>query len=314
MDNAKSSDANVTSVAPSFAVLSPTTTSIVVFLIATILYFFYLKKPLTVGVLSNPEQEAALASGNFRAVGIYLLLVIVSQFFVNVSAIRYKCETSIQESFAGGAMISLLPWTLIFGATVLAILMWPGFKQAFSNVFGYLAVSMVAGEVLNDLLLNTSVEEALKPIELDPSLSPEETAQRQKAKLDMQRSAESIIKLFGNTSVMINQIVPENFRDYWSILMPLKKPQYDNMSEESGTELARLKEELLRAVVLRDNVGEFCWYFYTAILVFLVVQYNLATRACAMNPAVMAAKYQKFVESENAQLEKTPTQVYASSS
>lgn len=42
-------------------------------------------------------------------------------------------------------------------------------------------------------------------------------------KLGLQQAADAIIKICGNNSILINQIVPSNFTSYWDILKPLMK-------------------------------------------------------------------------------------------
>ncbi len=83
---------------------------------------------------------------------------------------------------------------------------------------------------------------------------------------------------------------------------------YNKEAEES------LKTQLLSVVVMRDNIGEALWYFYTAILLISIVQYNLSTRGCIMDPKTMAENHQKFVDAEDAKLKKNAvasSQVYA---
>jgi hypothetical protein len=89
-------------------------------------------------------------------------------------------------------------------------------------------------------------------------------------------------------------MVPDNFNDYWNILTPLMKPQYQTESVET----AGIRGQLFDLVVTRDNVGEFMWYLYTGLLLISIVQLKITTRGCASNPKTMEANYQKFQESE----------------
>ena len=113
----------------------------------------------------------------------------------------------------------------------------------------------------------------------------------------MQSAADAIIKICGNTSVLINQIFPSNFESYWTILNPLKKPEYQDDAKGST---AKLKEDLFRLVVTKDNVGESMWYTYTGLLLTALVQLKITTRGCVSNPKTMEQNYQKFLASEEA--------------
>jgi hypothetical protein len=60
------------------------------------------------------------------------------------------------------------------------------------------------------------------------------------------------------------------------------------------------RDELLKLVVSRDNVGEFMWYLYTGILVISIVQYYILSRGCVSDASTMEKNYQKFLENEDA--------------
>ena len=276
--------------------------SLLIFSLVTILYYYF-KPALTIELIDGKEQENAYGSftkKSYLYLIIYFLLVVLSQFFINVGIIVNKCGGNLKDNFAAGALMTFIPWIFIFGLVVLVLIIFPGFKSAFSNVVGYFAVSGQANKVLNELLVNANIQEALNA----------ETDQAKKASL--QKSAEAIIKLCGNASIMINQIVPENFTQYWALLVPLMKEQYQT---SENAELINLKKQLLSVVVTRDNIGEALWYTYTAVLLISIVQYNLSSRGCVMDPKTMAENHQKFVDAEDAKLKqnaKASSQIYAS--
>ena len=110
----------------------------------------------------------------------------------------------------------------------------------------------------------------------------------------MQSAADAIIKICGNNSVLINQIVPTNFNSYWSILTPLMKDKYKQNSSETNV----IKKELFELVVTRDNVGEAMWYIYTGVLLTSLVQLKITSRGCVNNPKTMEQNYQKFLDVE----------------
>jgi hypothetical protein len=109
--------------------------------------------------------------------------------------------------------------------------------------------------------------------------------------------ADLILKLCGNTSILINQITPRNFEPYWSLLTPLKKPKYQN---DNATETQTIKKQLFDLTVTRDNVGETLWYVYTGLLLTSIVQLKITTRGCAMNPKTMEENYAKFQKQQEA--------------
>lgn len=258
--------------------------NIVTFLLTTVFYYLALKPPLPYSVYQNKDEYKGYVSNNYMYLSIYVLLVIVIQFMVNSSIIASNCGGNITENMGAAGVLTFLPWILIFGVLVVILTVYPGFKTAFSDVVGYYYVSSSATKVLTDLLVNQDIEKKLLE---DPNMTPEK-------KESLESAADAIIKICGNTSVLINQIVPGNFDQYWNILKPLMKEQY----QTEGPETDKIKNDLFELVITRDNVGEAMWYIYTGLLLTSIVQLKITNRGCASNPKTMEANYQKFLEQE----------------
>jgi len=261
--------------------------NIVTFLLTTLFYYLAIKPSLTYDILSDKTKMKEYTSSSYMYLAIYLLLVMVIQFFVNASIISSNCGGSISENIGSAGIFTFLPWTLIFGVLVLILTIYPGFKSAFSDVIGYYYVSSSANKILTELLIDKDIQ---KKMDSDATLTPEQ-------KEAMQSAADTIIKICGNTSILINQIVPNNFEDYWNILRPLRKTVYQN---ESSPETIEMKNNLFDLVVSRDNVGESMWYLYTGILLTSIVQLKITSKGCASNPKTMEQNYQKFLDEEAA--------------
>lgn len=261
--------------------------NIVTFLLTTLFYYLVIKPSLTYETLTDPAKMKDYMSSNYMFLAIYLLLVMVIQFIVNASIISTNCGGSITENMGAAGIFTFLPWTLIFGVLVLVLTVYPGFKSAFSDVIGYFYISSSANKILTELLVDKDLQ---KKMDADPTMSVEQ-------KEAMQSAADTIIKICGNTSIIINQIVPNNFNDYWNILKPLRKKNYQ---DESSPETMKMKTDLFDLVVTRDNVGEAMWYIYTGLLLTSIVQLKITTRGCASNPKTMEQNYQKFLQKESA--------------
>jgi len=215
---------------------------------------------------------------------VYILLVIIIQFIVNSSIIASNCGGNLSENIGAAGVLTFLPWILIFGVLVLIITIYPSFKTAFSDVVGYYYVSGSSTKLLTELLVNKDIE---KKILDDPNMTPQK-------KEALESAADAIIKICGNTSILINQIVPSNFNQYWSILRPLMKDKY----QTEGPETDKMKNDLFELVVTRDNVGEAMWYIYTGLLLTSIVQLKITNRGCVTNPKTMQDNYQKFLDQE----------------
>jgi len=260
--------------------------NIVTFLLTTLFYYFSIKPTLKLDIFMNPEQSKLFLKNSYMYLAIYVLLVIVIQFIVNSYVITSTCGGNITDNMGAAGIYTFIPWSLIFGAVILILSIYPGFKTAFSDVIGYFFVSSTANKLLTELLIDREIQ---TKIDNDKQLSHEK-------KEELQTAADAIIKIFGNTSILINQIVPNTFPRYWDILKPLMKEKYQTNSPLSDD----IKNQLFDLVVTRDNVGEAMWFIYTGILLTSIVQMKLTVRGCTNNPKTMEKNYQTFLEQENA--------------
>jgi hypothetical protein len=258
--------------------------NIVTFLLTTIFYYLAIKPSYTYEISIDPSKQNEYKSSSYMYLAIYLLLVMVIQFMVNSSIISSTCGGNITENMGAAGVLTFLPWTLIFGVIIVILTIYPGFKSAFSDVVGYFWVSSSANKVITELLVDPKIQ---KKMDEDTTSTPQQ-------KEAMMTAADTIIKICGNTSVLINQIVPSNFQSYWNILTPLLKPKYQ--TENPDTE--KIRNELFEIVVTRDNVGEAMWYIYTGLLLTSLVQLKITTRGCVSNPKTMEENYQKFKDAE----------------
>ena len=258
--------------------------NIVTFLLTTLFYYLAIKPSYTYEISIDPTKQKEYKSSSYMYLAIYLLLVMVIQFIVNSSIISSTCGGNITENMGAAGVFTFLPWTLIFGVIILILTIYPGFKSAFSDVVGYFWISTSASKIITELLVDPDIQ---KKIDSDSTSSTEQ-------KEAMQSAADAIIKICGNNSVLINQIVPTNFNSYWAILTPLMKDKYKQNSSETN----EIKKELFELVVTRDNVGEAMWYIYTGVLLTSLVQLKITSRGCVNNPKTMEQNYQKFLDVE----------------
>jgi len=257
-----------------------------------------LKPSLTLDSMTDATKFKQYESNHYIYLGVYLLLVILVQFIVNASLISSTCGGNITENMCSAGLLTLIPWTFIFGVVIMVLVIYPGFKTAFSDVIGYYFVSSSANKLLTTLLIDKDVQKQLDA----------DTVSTTQQKQAMQKAADTIIKICGNTSVIINQIVPENFNEYWQILTPLMKTEYQ---QPGGSN--ELKSQLFELVVTRDNIGEALWYIYTGILITSLVQLKISTKGCTSNPETMQKNYQAYLEQQkaaNAEQEKATSTVY----
>jgi hypothetical protein len=253
--------------------------SLIFFTIITILYFAIpsIGKPqLTLADLINDESKTDYYNRTLKSLAFYLGIVVFSQFFLNIGYLMSKCGGAIDKNIGAAALFTFIPWILIFGVMLAVLIIFPGFKSAFSDVIGYYVVAGGANDIFGSILMGTDLNEMI-----------EQTGDANKKK-ELTKAAEAIVKICGNKSILINQMNPDNFLQIWDILKALMMPgAYENIE---------IKEKLLALVVLKDNIGEALWYIYTAILISSIVYYNLATRGCVKSIDQIKQDHNKYIK------------------
>jgi len=251
------------------------------FIILTFVYCIKLKSRMTFAIFNEDKSLAELKKFENYSLAGYFALVIISQISLNVMSMYFKCGGDFIDSLTNATSLTILPWSLIFGVVIITILIFPGFKSAFSDVIGYFYISSKANELLNTLLVDKNIRmDNLQPSEKDK----------------MRDAADLVMKIYGNTSILINQIVPSNYIQMWDQMRILRKPEYQ---DDNNEKTKALKEQLFGLVVTRENVGEAMWYIYTGILIISLVKMNIETRGCSSNIDVMETKYKQFLSTED---------------
>lgn len=263
--------------------------SLIFFIIITIIYFAFpsIGKPqLTLEDLTTDDAKITFYTKNMKSLAFYLGTVVVSQLFLNIGYLMAKCGGTLDKNIGAAALFTFIPWILIFGLMLAVLVIFPGFKSAFSDVIGYYVVAGGANDIFGSILLGTDLNETI-----------EQTTDVNKKK-ELTQAAEAIIKICGNKSILINQINPDNFLDIWKILKPL-------MISEQVYNDTTIKQKLLDLVVLKDNIGEAFWYVYTAILISSIVYYNLATRGCVKSLDQIKSDHDAYIQKQEQDNKKT---------
>jgi hypothetical protein len=266
--------------------------SLIFFILITIGYYF-IKKSLKVEMFDNSKAFIQYEYSNYITMFVYFLAIVFTQFAFNIYVLLDNCGGSIINNIGSAGVITFLPWTFIFGIVMIVLIIFPGFKSAFSNVIGYFVVSGSANQILTTLLK--------APSESSTPQSPDE---------ETGDDADLVRKLLANTSILINQITPINFNTYWaSLAASIMKPTHKNDLE--------IKQQLLDIVVRKDNIGEAFWYIYTAVLLISITQYSITSRGCVKDINAMKASHEEFLKSEadlKAQNDKIQSTVYKTTS
>jgi hypothetical protein len=239
------------------------TTSIFVYIGLTAVYF-------TMKYMM-PERSTALFV-------IYFILILVSQFILNIYLAKQMCNSPSNVGTA--AIATIIPWILIFGLLNLLLTMFPGWLAAFSNTIGYAVASVVGvSSLFTEKLLN----------------------------VDNQNGTRDTLKVIQNIlsdpSTIINSLNDENVLSFWNKSVEV---QLFNNKLETITNLndinSPLFSELKKYIMLKNLVSYFIWYLLTGILITSISYNYMLTVPCVQTPKqARAAAAQFLANQKNAQ-------------
>jgi hypothetical protein len=216
-----------------------------------------------------PEKSTALFI-------IYFILVLVSQFILNIYLAKQMCNSPSNVGTA--AVATIIPWILIFGLLNLLLTMFPGWLAAFSNTIGYAVASVVGvSSLFTEKLLNVGNppnRDALKVIQ----------------------------NILNDPSTIINTLNDENIKDFWnksvspgvnlfkSDLKPIDDEKADNNP---------LFYELKKYIMLKNLVSYFIWYLLTGILITSISYNYMLTVPCVQTPKQARIAAAQFLADKN---------------
>jgi hypothetical protein len=269
-------------------------TSIIVFIVLTIVYFTVLKPTLTLDKLPEIDIKTGVVtmdcfneykSSIFPKLALYLLAVCLSQFLLNTNYMNTKCGGTSKDNIGIAALYTILPWTVMFGTMLAVLIIFPGFKSAFSDVIGYFVVSSGAKDIF-DAIMNTDLQ---KEVDKAKGSGDQENVD------NLEKAVKALTQMVDNNqSILINKMTPDNFADFWSTMRPLMKPTITSTASIEKD----YKTQMLNLVVLKDNIGEAIWYVYTALLISSIVYYNLANVGCKKSVEQIKASHDEYVQQQ----------------
>jgi hypothetical protein len=240
-------------------------TSIFVYIGITVLYFAM--------KYMMPEKATALFV-------IYFILVLISQFILNIYLAKQLCNSPSNVGTA--AVATIIPWILVFGLLNLLLTMFPGWLAAFSNTIGYAVASIVGvSSLFTEKLLN----------------------------VDNQNGTRDTLKVIQNIlsdpSTIINTLNDENIKDFWNKSVSpgvnLFKTDFEPIEDEKANNNP-LFYELKKYIMLKNLVSYFIWYLLTGILITSISYNYMLTVPCVQTPKQARIAAAQFLEDQkNAQ-------------
>ena len=223
-------------------------------------------------------------------IGIYVLLVIVTQYLISLSAIKEKCGNN---DYVAAFTVTAFPWVFIFGVLYIVMTMFPSWKAPFSNTFGYLVVRFAGVRTLliDNILKKDAYKQGgggsrrYKNVSRRVKQTGGENDGEESNISSAKEMAKALQHIYSDPSLLINELTPDNYDTFWTRMKPLFKSNANDY-----------KDDLFKMVMLKDITSELIWYLLTGMLVTSMVANSIANRLCKYSIREMKKNQQ---DSEN---------------
>jgi len=253
--------------APAAASTPNPSVSLLWFFMSTVLYFF-----MKMNTTSSLEKKIYLF--------VYILVLIVGQFFINLSLTQTICGVYQWQTALN---VTSIPWIFIFGVLNMFLYLFPEWLGPFSNTFGYGLVRMMG---INDLL----DEILIPPFESTPNMDPAQKVMSQ-----------TLEHIYSDRSLLVNEITDVN--TFWEKMKNLfKAGVYE--SKNSTDERQNKLYTLTYYVNVKNYMSEFIWYSLSGALVTSVSYNYLVNMSCARSVTQMTQQQKEYQARRKAENEK----------
>jgi hypothetical protein len=256
-------------------------TTIIYFLVVTILYIFG-NIFLNINKSENYLELAAQKRDKYISL-IYLVIIIIGSYAINLSISRAMCSQSIQ--WGNVAMITLFPWIIIFGSLYFILTYFPGWTSPFSNTIGYLIIGGLGIDQTYDEIFKTG-EEAKENNELVKAIA-NMNSNRTKFVNQISYDLEEFIKFFNNMKDAVKDNVPLPNMD--SPVTPIRDnapPSKKTSTNANEPQTGGVDNDidpimkLYRLIVIKQFIGKVVWYILAGILISSISYNLIITMSC----------------------------------
>ena len=237
----------------------------------------------------------------------YVLMVIIGQFFINLSLTESMCGIT---QWTSTLFITVIPWLIIFVVLQLFLTIFPGWLGPFSNTFGYAVAKMMGLPDLMKEILEPSkdigVNRALESVRTDNALFVNELHTEPDAIVfEKKRDPKSgqMIDDEDKPKKIDGRTVYERkkFNETWEklakggILKDFKDPKTKDI----------YRNRLYGFVQMKNAISEYVWNLLTGFFVTSVSYNYILNTGCSKSPKEMQERYNAYQAQESkAQKEK----------
>ena len=240
--------------------------ALIIFIILTILLY--------IGKYYTPHHFKIM-------IGVYLVMLFTTRLYFNSTLLNTVCEGS-KSSLGTVLYATIIPWLFIGGGITVALNMFPGWKQPFSNTFGY-GITKLAGidTLINDIISKLGGKENNKTL---------------------------VDNIYKNPSLFINELTTENMENFEALKLTFGTTINETMY--TGDMFKKFKN-LIR---LKEIVSECVWQILSGILVGTVSYNTIVSSSCNNSVKEMKKRHDEYnenvIKNEKQKITETPQRIY----
>lgn len=263
--------------------------SLLFFFIITTIYFiikmFMLPKEL------KPQHNVM----NIISLCIYILLLIVGNYFINMSTTTTLCGGTPQ--WGTTFIVTLLPWILIFAVINMILIIYPGWLTPFSNTLGYFGAKLAG--------LNELFNGILQPYD---EISKLENKDDSKGNIEI---AKALQQIYGNQTLLINQIPRDGNNEeakiekYKEFVVSMAKvgifqDKFKKIDDDNNDEIIKQTTlKLYNLLKIKDIIAEYIWYLLSGFLVTSISYNYIVNVGCNYSAKQMKTDYDQYISKLN---------------
>lgn len=257
--------------------------SLLFFFIITTVYFivkfFMLPKEL------KPQHNIM----NIISLCIYILILIVGNYFINMSVTNALCGDTPQ--WGTSFIITLLPWILIFAVINMVLIIYPGWLTPFSNTLGYFGAKMAGLNNLFDNILQPYNE--IKELEGNDGNGNIEVAK-------------ALQQIYGNKTLLINEIPRaganeeeqiDKFKEFIESMakVGIFRSEFKNTKPDDNPNIQSRILGLYNLLKIKDIIAEYIWYLLSGFLVTSISYNYIVNVGCSYSSKQMKTEYDQYI-------------------
>ena len=239
--------------------------SMIFFMMLSLIYGIFVSTTI---LSSTSIEQVEENSTNFIFILIYILLLIIGMYFLNLNIAKSICQNDTAQ-YSNVFFATILPWIIVFGILYFILEIFTGWVRPFSNTIGYVVVSLLGVEDIIVKLLNKE-----------------------------QKDNDSITKALGqieqNKSKFINEFEPDKSQ-FKEFIEKLKAEKLTKNTFLTGDKISPDELELFKLVNIKHIIGKLMWYILAGTVISSISYNYIINIKCTQT----LKDVEKLIESQN---------------